>query len=83
MGFMESFFGKKTEPDGRQNDGGDFMAVPGPDNGQTEEKGFEAVEQKRLRKEELENKIVEIEGDPNHPEKDKLEEYRNRLRELQ
>ncbi len=80
---MESFFGKNTEEKGRQNDGGDFMAVPGPDSGNIEEEGLDALDKKRLEKENLEAKIAEIEGNRDHPEYAELENFRNRLRELQ
>ncbi len=73
MGFMEFF---------RGNDGGKHQAVPGPENYTTDEEA-RVMEANRLRKEGLENLIVEIEGNPAHERRGELQDLREQLRQIQ
>lgn len=82
MGFMESFFGSsKKEEGGRANDGGNFMAIPENGPGDTTEEEVGVIEAKRLRIEELDNQIVEIEN--TNPSDERLKDLRDELRSLQ
>ncbi len=78
-------FGKKEDkPEPvAGNEGGTFMAIPKETpGGVTEAEGISAEESRRTR-ESLENLIVAIEANPDHPDHANLEEYRDQLRSLQ
>lgn len=66
-----------------KNEGGTFMAIPKETpGGVTEAEGISA-EKLRENRESLENLIVAIENNPEHPDRANLEGYRNKLRALQ
>ncbi len=78
-------FGKKEEKPElvARNDGGTFVAIPKETpGGVTEAEGISA-EKLRKARESLENLIVVIEANPDHPDRANLEKYRNELRALQ
>ena len=81
MEFFGGWFGG-SKNEGRQNDGGDFMAVSGPENNYIPQNEAESAEERRVKKERLENLIVEIEGDPNHERRGELDALRDKLREM-
>jgi len=84
MGFFESIFGDKKEEqtESRQNDGGNFMTVPPVPPGDMSDEEAIILENKRKEIEALESKIVEIEGNFDHPEYDNLPELRDTLAQL-
>lgn len=79
MRILEGLFGRPKKEEGRPNDGGNFMAVPGPEN-MTGDKEAQFAEMTRLEKEALERSIVEIEGNPNHERYGELNDLRDKLR---
>lgn len=82
---MESIFGgADKQPEKKESDGGKFIAITEDQNLHTTEAEAEATSKTQKEKLFLEQAVTEIEKDlENHPLKAKLDDYRERLRNLQ
>lgn len=82
MGMFGNFFGGEKPGKGRENLGADSMAIPDKAPGDTTNNEAAILESKRERKEKLEALVVEIESNPNHPQKESLDMFRDQLRSM-